>query len=382
MHASFDRRRADGRRGRHLHVGGLALALALAFVPKVAHAAHRAPTESAEAGAETEPTSKWISHKVVPRENLDEIAARYGVTKAALIRWNAKLKKSTYIYAGQKIRVNAKKFPPPREKITYVVQRGDTWNAIAKHFRIDPKDLRYWNKKVPRAFKAGTDLIVYTNPAAHESTTATSVDGGDGDLPEIDVRAGGLAVGKPNRGSLLNGVQLESNDMLKVRDPDKAWGTTHTLENLQTAVAKFRRDTGYSEALLVGAISQKRGGRFRPHSSHQTGRDVDLRMPKRPGADPKSAAVSDIDWDKTWVLITELIETGEVEYIFLDWGRQKALYRAARRAGASSKDIERAIQYPRARKTNNGVVRHAEGHNVHIHIRFKCAPGNSRCDTY
>lgn len=363
------------------------LALGLLFVPVRADAAFRAPASEAEANGAaaetTKPTRKWITHRVVPRERLDEIAARYGVTKQGLIRWNKRLKQSTYIYAGQKIRVYAKKFPPPREKITYVVQRGDSWNAIANKHNVEASDLRNWNRKVPRRFKAGTKLTVYTNPVAPKPAAAGSAEGlTEAQLPEIDVRRGGLAVGKPNRGWLLRGVQLDESDMLKVRDPDKAWGTTHTLENLQTAVAKFRAKTGHDDALLVGAISKRKGGKFRPHSSHQTGRDVDLRMPKRRGADPKSSAISDIDWDKTWVLVKELIDTGEVEYIFLDWNRQKRLYKAARRAGASRSDVEKAIQYPRAKKTNNGVVRHAKGHNVHIHIRFKCAPKNGRCVSY
>ncbi len=364
------------------------LTLGLLVLPGRAMAAYRAPSgaeaEASGAAATPDPARKWITHKVVPRERLDEIADRYGVTKDAIIRWNAKLKKSSYIYAGQTLRIYAKKFPPPREKITYVVQRGDTWNAIAKRHNVEPNDLRNWNRKVPRGFKAGTKLIVYTNPVAKSPAALGSAEGlgEEAELPEIDVRRGGLAVGKPNRGWLLNGVQLESGDMLSVRDPDKAWGTTHTLENLQTAVAKFRAKSGHDEPLQVGAISKKKGGKFRPHSSHQSGRDVDLRMPKRKGADPKSSAVSDIDWDKTWVLIEELIATGEVEYIFLDWQRQKRLYTAARKAGASKSVVEKAIQYPRAKKTNNGVVRHAEGHNVHIHIRFKCAPGNGRCESY
>ena len=363
------------------------LVLGLVVGPGRADAAYRAPAgseaEASGAAAATEPTRKWITHRVVPRERLDEIADRYGVTKQALIRWNAKLEKSTYIYAGQKLRVYAKKFPPPREKISYTVQRGDSWNGIAKAHNVEPSDLRNWNRKVPRKFKAGTVLVVYTNPVAKPPAALGSAAGlAEAELPEIDVRRGGLAVGKPNRGWLLNGVQLESGDMFKVRDPDKAWGTTHTLENLQTAVAKFRAKTGHDEALLVGAISKRKGGKFRPHSSHQTGRDVDLRMPKKKGADEKSSAISDIDWDKTWVLIKELIGTGEVEYIFLDWNRQKRLYNAARKAGASKSEVEKAIQYPRAKKTNNGVVRHAEGHNVHIHIRFKCAPSNGRCESY
>lgn len=339
-----------------------------------------AGASAAEAGDDEKSSRTWVTHRVVPRERVEDIAARYGVSRAELERWNKRLQKSAYIYAGQKLKVYARKVPPPREKITYVVKSGDTWSKIAGTYNVEAQDLRYWNKKVPRAFRAGTKLVVYTNPVA--LLPGEEAELGEVDLPEIDVRSGGLAIGRPNRGKLVGGVQLEDSDMLEVRDPDKAYGTTHTLRQLQEAVAKFRGATGFEDKLVVGAISLRHGGRFRPHSSHQSGRDVDLRLPKRKGADPKSASPGDIDWAMSWKLVESLIATGEVEYIFLDWVRQKRLYRAAQAAGASKKAIDRAIQYPRAKKTNNGLVRHADGHNVHIHIRFKCAPSNSRCESY
>lgn len=328
---------------------------------------------------EKKSTREWVTHRVVPRERLDGIAARYGVSREELVRWNKRLKTSQYIYAGQKLRVHARVVPPPREKITYIVEFGDTWSGIAGKFNVEAQDLRYWNKKVPRRFKAGTKLVVYTNPVAPPPGEEAEL---AAELPVIHVKAGAVAVGRPNRGKLVGGVRLEDSKMLKVRDPDKAYGTTHALQKLQEAVAKFRQTTGFEKALVVGAISLRHGGRFRPHSSHQTGRDVDLRLPKRKGADEKSSSSSDIDWALSWKLVESLIDTGEIEYIFLDWSRQKRLYRAAQAAGASRKTIEKAIQYPRAKRTNHGVVRHADGHNIHIHIRFKCAPGNSRCESY
>ena len=37
---------------------------------------------------------------------------------------------------------------------------------------------------------------------------------------------------------------------------------------------------------------------------------------------------------------------------------------------------------PVRRDTNKGVVRHSPGHTVHLHVRFTCTPGNSRCESY
>ncbi|MCH9684639.1 MAG: penicillin-insensitive murein endopeptidase [Deltaproteobacteria bacterium] len=334
-------------------------------------------------GESAVPTRKWITHIVVPRETRETIAARYGVTVTELVRANKKkLGKKKWLYANQKLRIHARKFPPPREKIRYVVKRGDTWSKIAAKFHVSPRDLKGWNPKVPRAFKAGTKLKVYTDPVA-----PAVVGGGGGagtavgPLPEFHVRGGGVGVGKPNRGHLVNGVKLPKSDMVKILDGDKVWGTSHTIELLQTSIAAFRRDSGYAKPLTVSSISRRKGGKFSPHSSHQTGRDVDIRLPRKSGG-AKSQSPSTIDWTMTWQLVKALADTGEVEYIFISWSRQKYLYRAAQSAGATKSQLTKLIQYPRKSKSNKGLVRHSSGHTVHLHVRFTCTPGNTRCKSY
>jgi len=102
---------------------------------------------------------------------------------------------------------------------------------------------------------------------------------------------------------------------------------------------------------------------------------------KKRGADLKSDNPADIDWEMSWKMIDAFIDTGEIEYIFLDYSRQKRLYDAARRLGVPSSELAKAIQYPRSRKTNNGIVRHAEGHLVHVHVRVECPDDQARCET-
>lgn len=335
-------------------------------------------------GAEpsAKPERRWITHAVVPRESLDSIAMRYGVSRDELVKWNKKkLGSKQWIYAGQKLKVFARLLPPPREKITYVVAKGDTWSKIADHFGVPRADLRAWNPKTPKAFKAGAKLKVYTDPKAAAPAVASSGGGSKAALPDFHVRSGGYGVGRPNRGTLVNGVQLPASDMVKILDPDKVWGTSHAVEHLLEAIATFRRDSGYTPPLTISSISLKRGGRFGPHSSHRTGRDVDIRLPRKPGA-TKGDAPSSIDWTYTWKLVQALVATGEVEYIFVSWSRQKYLYRAAQSAGATKEQLDEVIQWPRKSDTNKGVVRHASGHTVHLHVRFTCTPGNSRCESY
>src|SRR5690606_36042406 len=155
-------------------------------------------------------------------------------------------------------------------------------------------------------------------------------------------------------------------DIYTVRDPDIAWGSSHAIEVLVNTIARFRQESGYSGALIVGAISKRGGGRFRPHRSHQSGRDVDIRLPKLPGAPKGSESPMHIDWAASWHLIQAFANSGEVEYIFLDYARQRRLYAAGRAAGATAAELQRVIQFPAAVKTNSGLVRHAKGHTMHI----------------
>jgi LysM repeat protein len=376
----------------------LLVAAALGVPGLMAGAAQAAAPSQAEAsssgGAATpnrEPEQRWVTHRVVPGETVPEIAARYGVSKEAVLRWNKKrLGDKGWIYAGQKLRVYARKTPPPRQKIRYEVQFGDSWQKIANRHNVQVRDLRRWNKNVPRAFKAGTDLVIWTNPK--ERPAAAPALGADGEpvpdeeadlLVDVTVPPGGWSVGKPNRGRLVNGVRLPDSELYTIRKGVNAYGSSHAIEVIVDSIASFRQSSGYSGDLYIGAISKRGGGRYRPHNSHQSGRDVDIKLPKKPGVSSKSNSPTDIDWKASWELVKAFANSGEVEYIFLSRDRQRRLYDAAKRAGASAKELK-LIQYPRSTKAKRttAVVRHAKGHTTHIHVRVKCAENNARCKSY
>ena len=341
----------------------------------LADAIDAATTPDPEAEA---PKRAWIEHRVVPQERYDDIAARYGVSREEIIRWNKKkLGSKQWIYAGMKLKIYARRIAPARQKMTYHVAFGDTWAEIATKFNVPVAHLRAWNKSVPKQFRAGQKLVVYTNP---KPVVGAGPDGRV-PVPELSVRDNGLAIGHPHRGKLANGVRMPDSKLYTVRDPDKAYGTSHAVKTIHAAIATFRRDTAYAGKIVIADLSKQGGGRMRPHKSHQVGRDADIRLPRKPGASQKDGSASTVDWDMSWQLVKAFIDTGEVEYIFLDYSRQKYLLQAAREAGATSKELERWIQYPQGSKKNKGVVRHSKGHNIHIHVRVKCAPGNSRCES-
>ncbi|MBK6919501.1 MAG: penicillin-insensitive murein endopeptidase [Deltaproteobacteria bacterium] len=380
------------RTGRVLALAGVLLTPVLA--PGLAQAADdrqddAASERSGSPGPKSERT--LVKHRVVPYESVDSIATRYGVTRAELERWN-KVLKGGQLKAGWTLKVMARVVPPPRQKISYEVQFGDTWQKIAQRFHVPEGDLHRWNRKVPRQFKAGQALVVYTDPKPRRVSAVASVEPGKAGtlgqlpgegtltLPEFDVPQGGLSVGRPNRGKLVNGVALPESDLYTVRRPEEAFGSSHTILKLQQTISAFRQSSGYDGKIVIGAISLEHGGRFRPHHSHQSGRDIDIRLPKKAGASLKSESPNDIDWAASWVLIQSFIEHGDATYIFLDYSRQKRLYEAAKAAGASSAELDKALQYPRPRNTNNGVVRHEEGHLIHVHVRVKCPENQVRCE--
>lgn len=339
----------------------------------------RASAQNPKDGDKKKSERKWIKHHVIAGDSLDEIAARYGVSKDGIIRWNKLDPKRPMIIAGRTVTVYARVVPPPREEISYEVKKGDTWYDIAKAHNTTVDKLKRWNKKVPRAFRAGTKLTIWIEPEPPGYIEAEAQD--DSPLPVKKVRDNGVSVGSPNHGRLVNGLQMPDNDELyTVLRPENCFGSSHTVATLQTAVAKWRRVYDYDGQLIISAISRPGGGRFRPHRSHQNGRDVDIRLPVRAGITGTAAgSVNDVDWDATWAFVAELLATDQVVYIFLETSRQRQLYKAAKKAGASEEDLKKWIQYPRQSGTNFGIVRHSKGHTAHMHVRFKCGPKDKSC---
>lgn len=326
--------------------------------------------------AAEETQRRWIKHTIVPGERLDDIAVRYGVTKAQMLRWNKSLRKKQYLYAGRTLKVYARRFPPPRRKITYTIRWGDSWQKIADRYNVRIKDLRRWNKKIPKRFRSGQKLVVYTNPRPAPPRTETSGVG-----PGANVPPGGFSVGRPNRGRLVNGVQLPQSDDYTIRRPELAWGSSKTIRLVVDVLAKFRRETGFTGAVPIGAISKQGGGRLRPHKSHQSGRDVDIGLPRVVGLSARTRpTVEQIDWGATWQLLSAFAETDEVEYIFLERSRQDRLIRAARKMGATAVELDRMFQFRHGRGGRKGLIRHAKGHTIHFHIRFKCADEETGCE--
>jgi hypothetical protein len=242
----------------------------------------------------------------------------------------------------------------------HVVTRGQTWAAIARTHGVSVQELRLWNRSVPQAFRAGTELVVFDDRSppmrGREFPTASTV------TPPRRPRT-------PRGTASL--VPLPTSDDYRVRNPDRAFGTPRMVTEIERAIPRFRAASGYAGELVICDLSDHDGGRLAPHRSHRTGHDVDIRLPR--GGD------GGVDWDATWALVAAFLEGGEVEYIFLEHGLQADLAAAAERAGVDEAARAEAIQWPNEAGTNAGIVRHEPGHSRHMHIRIRCDADEERC---
>ncbi len=220
------------------------------------------------------------------------------------------------------------------------------------------------------------------------STEGPAVDALEGAQQEDCI--GALSVGRPNAGTILGACQLPLSRAYTRLHGSIAWGSAATVSHVTHALHDFRRRSAYVGQVMVGSLSRQGGGVFLPHRSHQSGRDVDIWLPTLSGAyaqkllpgsrgRPTKAQLAEIDWHATWHLVRALVDTGGVQMIFLDERYQPFLYRGAIEAGASDIELETYVQWPRTRGEVRTLLRHCDDHLGHIHVRFRCEPGNALC---
>jgi penicillin-insensitive murein endopeptidase len=188
---------------------------------------------------------------------------------------------------------------------------------------------------------------------------------------------GSASVGRPNRGNLLNAVQMPEGKLWKIAEPKYAWGTAEAIESVQRAIERVESDHPGSPLLYVGHISRKQGGWLRPHRSHQSGRDVDLGYYYLDG--PRwyvPAREDNLDRPRTWALLLGLVSQGNVEYVFVSRSVQALLLEHARSQGVDEAWLD--TLFSEAAHAPSALVRHSWGHHTHLHVRFY---SDAACET-
>jgi LysM repeat protein len=318
----------------------------------------------------------WVIHRLAPGETLAQVAFRHDVTPEALRTWNG-LPVDGTLEPGARLKVEARRVPPPREQVRYVVQPGDSWWSIATAHAIDRRDLRAANPTAPARLTVGDSLVLWIDPALyHWVRTDRPVD----DDPRMGVRRGAVGIGAPWDGRLVNGVKIPAGEGFRLQQPAAAYGTTHAVASLVGALQAYSPATQHGRPLLVGAMSLRHGGPLHGYRSHQTGRDVDIRLPltvEHPAWFPIKPWR--VDYEALWELVAALADTGEIEVVYLDYELHKALHKVATQRGVGEDARHRLIQWPRGRADDSGLVRHADGHTTHVHVRFRCGRHETEC---
>jgi len=198
----------------------------------------------------------------------------------------------------------------------------------------------------------------------------------------------GQSLGAPWAGALHDAAMLEPGEGYFIRRPWRSFGTqtmVDIIERVTTDVADRFYDT---HLIAIGDLSAESGGHISDHSSHQSGRDVDIGLifKQKPIGYPESFVVGNaenLDLEATFVLVEELAKTasddGGALVLFLDFNVQGLLYNWALENGENPEYLAKLFQFPHGRGTCAGIVRHEPNHADHIHARFKCPSSDGHC---
>lgn len=181
-------------------------------------------------------------------------------------------------------------------------------------------------------------------------------------------RLGSISLGQPSAGLLLNAVQARESPYLKLVSPAGAYGTRETVEYLEKSLERVHREFPGTPPLSLGHISGPKGGRLKPHVSHQSGRDVDISFYYRDGAQwYRRGTAGNLDLPRNWAFVRALIIETDVEMILVDHSIQALLREYAQSIGEDPTWLDGLF---RGGAGLRPILRHAPGHATHFHIRF------------
>jgi len=139
-------------------------------------------------------------------------------------------------------------------------------------------------------------------------------------------QVGSLAIGTPNRGRLVNGLQLPPTGPDWVtydpvlhqvpNRPDRRWATDRLLAFLLFVLRDYRLANPGAPPVLIGDLSLPYGGPFGSdfgglgHASHQNGLDVDVLYPRRDRRLLPPGRVADVDRALAQDLVSRFVGAG------------------------------------------------------------------------
>lgn len=176
------------------------------------------------------------------------------------------------------------------------------------------------------------------------------------------------------KGRLLFGRAMVDTPDVWTRHAHSAWAVPELIFALQDAHAAVQRKFPGGMDLSIGDISLRRGGRYPPHRTHQSGRDADMRYYVKgvqPGdRDRYPVAPGNMDVERQWAFVQHLYETKQASLIYMDVRHQKTLHRYASKVlGMTEDQLKPILSYPFGKRRKSALVRHVRGHYNHLHVR-------------
>ena len=187
-----------------------------------------------------------------------------------------------------------------------------------------------------------------------------------------------LTLCAPTMAQGLASHQLPEADGLYERwDPRRSYGAEHVIEALQEVANRVAFQLPLADPLFIGDISAKGGGYLPGHRTHHLGIDVDIGLFMGQGQQPLGGFIDllphELDVRSTWVLLTALLDTGQIKFVLLDQGHIQVLRRyALEEVGLDAHSVNELFPPPGTPIAwrRRGVVRHAPNHASHLHVRL------------
>jgi murein endopeptidase len=142
-----------------------------------------------------------------------------------------------------------------------------------------------------------------------------------------------VALGTPNHGTLIRGVQLPSQgpdwftwELTRVRSPNppwRRWATDRLISTLLTVLHDYGVAHPSAPRVGIADLSRRHGGDFGPefggglgHASHQNGLDVDVLYPRRDHRELVAYYPSQVDERLSQDLVNRFVRAG-AKYVFV-----------------------------------------------------------------
>jgi hypothetical protein len=282
----------------------------------------------------------------------------------------------------------------------YSVQRGETLEHVAIAHGCSVEALLRANNLRTTLVRPGTSITIPDCSIRARAQTRTRTASSQSSVPTTDTEKARAALSvidgatwtaataesdslldarPPSTSGVTIGERLPGDEGYRIRRPTRAYGASHVIDHLRSAVAVVRALYPDVHTLAIGDLSAEHGGKLDNHVSHQTGLDVDVGFffKRVPAGYPDRFAPADanLDLEATWALVTAFARTAPlddgVSIIFLDYAVQRRLYDWAHKRGTPTEDLEALLQYPRGKDSYSGLIRHWPNHADHLHVRFK-----------